>query len=1394
MKKVKLTIGILILVILMAAGWLIWQKTASKTKVALVNFQKFQTTSLIQSNKDKFIEFKEVSFDNLDELKNYDFVLGFAMGMKLDAEQRERLKKMMKEGTHMYLYSATNPENNLCNLDSIQKEEIDLYLKNGNKKNYQSLARYIRQNIDQKRFFVTPPDKLVELAEDVYYHLDEYLSFKTINEYESYLKKNNFFKENANKIAIIGGLNDPYSGNRENLDSLIVKLQNKGFNVYPVSSTFDRLKFLKEIQPDAVIHFAHGRLVVGQADSVVGWLKERNIPVFVPVTILQTKNEWIKDPMGLMGGFLSQSVVMPEIDGGIYPYVLNTQELDKDNLYVFKAVPERLNNFTQIITNFINLKKKNNSDKKIAIYFFKGPGKESLVAQGLETIPSLYNLLKRLKAEGYKVEDLPATEKEFEKIVMSQGSVMSTYAEGAFDEFLKNGNPELIEKSVYESWVNQSLTKEKYKEVTDLYGQALGNYMNVSQNGKSYIAVSRVQFGNIVLLPQPMAGLGGDSFAIVHGAKSPPPHTYIGSYLWTQYGFKADALIHFGTHGSLEFTPQKQIALSNEDWPDRMVGTVPHFYYYTIANIGESMMAKRRSYATLISYLSPAFMESQTRSQFKDLQNKIQYYYKSEESKQPQVSLEVKKIAVQMGIHRDLRLDSILTKPYTTEEVEKIENFSEEIANEKMNGQLYTSGVPYTSDKINSSVLAMSADPIAYSLAALDKQRSKVTEQQLKNKVFFSQKYLNPSKELVKQILSGKVINNSTICSIAGINEKELEEAKIIMTPVKRTFTRSPKKSETGKGKSPHSEAMKPSGKDVKPSHPKKVEYTKEQKIKARSILEIERTITNILNYKEGLEKSPEYEFRSLLNALSGGYIEPSSGGDAVANPNAVPTGRNLYSINAEATPTEIAWDRAKELVNQTLGQYVAKHGKYPKKVSYTFWSGEFIESEGTTIAQALYMLGVEPVRDAFGRVSDIQLIPSETLGRPRIDVVVQTSGQFRDLAASRLVLLSRAIEMASTAKDTRYENLVAKGTLDIEKTLVEQGVSPKDARQLSTQRIFGGINGMYGASIQEMVKSGDKWEDKNEIADTYINNMGAIYASDKDWGQFHKGLLRAALKNTDMVIQPRQNNTWGALSLDHVYEFMGGVNLAVKSVTGKEPDAFFADYRNHNNFKMQDLKEAIGVEARSTIFNEVYIKERMKGGASSAANFTEIITNTYGWNVMKPEVIDNEMWNQIYSTYVKDEKNLGTKEFFKNSSPAALEEITAIMLETARKGMWKASEDQLKQTALLHTEIVKEFGHSGSGFSGSNTKLQNFITTKVNKEQADQYKKNLAAMEKGVDAGSNNKDAMVLKKDEIRKGGESITGKKSFNGLIIVSIVAVLVILIILFIVKRRKKHQDNQ
>lgn len=1359
-KKSKVILGVCIVAAVLI-GMSVWNAWFSPTKIAFINFQTIQQGSISKANDNSSIKLSEVSINNLDRLTGYDMVFINGMGLRIVEEQRRRIQQAADKGIPIYTSMATNPANNICNLDSVQQNLIRGYLTNGGKANYRNMLNYIRKAIDGKISSIPEVEDPAERPGDILYHAgltnpDDELEFLTVTDYEKFMKDNLLYKEGARKIMITGQMADA--------TGLIEALEKEGYNVYPVQSMTKFMSFIDEVQPDAIINMAHGRM----GDKMVDYLKAKNILLFAPLTLNSLVDEWEKDPMGMAGGFMSQSIVTPEIDGAIRPFALFAQYEDEEGLRHSYAVPERLKTFTSTINNYLNLNTKPNSEKKVAIYYYKGPGQNALTAAGMEVVPSLYNLLVRMKQEGYNISGLPANAEELGKMIQAQGAVFNSYAEGAFNDFMQKGHPELITKDQYESWVKESLRPEKYQEVVDAFGEFPGNYM-ATNDGK--LGIARLQFGNVVLMPQNAAGSGDNSFQVIHGTHMAPPHAYIASYLWMQHGFKADALIHFGTHGSLEFTPKKQVALCSNDWPDRLVGTVPHFYIYSIGNVGEGMMAKRRSYATIQSYLTPPFLESSVRGIYRELMEKIKIYNNSHKENKDQESLAVKTLTVKMGIHRDLGLDSIANKPYTEDEIARVENFSEELATEKITGQLYTMGVPYEPERITSSVYAMATEPIAYSLLALDKQRDKATDAVSKHRSLFTQQYLTPARQLVEKLIANSSLaTDELICRTAGITPQELAQARQI-------------EAERNAPKGMMAMMMAAMGKATK-------EYSKEEIELALAVAEVERTIKNVGNYKNALLTSPEEELNSLMNALKGGYTAPTPGGDPIANPNALPTGRNMYAINAEATPTESAWEKGIALAKQTIDTYKQRHNdSIPRKVSYTLWSSEFIETGGATIAQVLYMLGVEPVRDAFGRVSDLKLIPSAELGRPRIDVVVQTSGQLRDIAASRLFLINRAVGMAAAAKDDKFENQVAASVVEAERVLTEKGVSPKDAREMASFRVFGGANGMYGTGIQGMVESGDRWESESEIADTYLNNMGAFYGDEKHWEVFQKFAFEAALNSTDVVVQPRQSNTWGALSLDHVYEFMGGMNLAVRNVTGKDPDAYLSDYRNRNNMKMQELKEAVGVESRTTILNPTYIKEKMKGGASAASEVAQTVTNTYGWNVMKPAAIDKELWDNIYDVYVKDEYKLNVKDFFEKQNPAALQEVTAVMMETARKGYWKASPEQLSNIAKLHTDLVRQFGPSGSGFTGDNAQLQQFIASQVDARTAANYNKELKQMKQATLDGEATQGGMVLKKQSSDAVQGAQEEQNSLNGGPIAGIVLVAFVVMLLILKKKRKK-----
>ncbi len=1388
-SRKRIILWLCLALVLIAILLVVWHRYFGATRIAFVNYQVTTLGQISKANDNSFIKIRELGADDFDRLADYDMVLVNGMGLRITADQRQQLIKAAEEGTPVLTTAATNPENRIVSVDSIQEKTIKEYLAGAGRRNYRNMLRYIRRDIDRKKIATGDPEAAVQAPDEMLYHPDmadssaEDVGFNSVNEYNAYLKRFDLLKPDAPAVVICGAMGDP--------TELIKALERTGNNIYAVRdfNSFMAKGHIDSVAPSAVINMAHGRM----GDHVVAYLRRANIPLFSPLNVNRPVEEWQNDKMGMSGGFMSQSIVTPEIDGAIRPFTLFGNYVNDEGLQELRAIPERLDAFVATVNNYLSLRHKPNSEKRLAIFYFKGPGQNALTASGMEVIPSLYNMLVKLRSEGYDVTGLPSSAKELGELIQRRGSVFGTYAEGDIADFMRSGDPLLISADRYAEWIEKSITPERYQEVVNIYGEFPGDFMSTPDG---QLGVARIELGNVVLLPQPAAGGGSDSFRMVHGTDAAPPHPYIAAYLWAREGFGADAIIHFGTHGSLEYTPRRQVALGSDDWPDRLIGNLPHIYVYTIGNVGEALIAKRRSYAGLQSYLTPPFMESSVRGIYRNLTEAIKTYDNllgagASEAQLLKAAGDVRRHTEQLGIHRELGLDSLIKDPYTEADIARIEQFSEELANEKITGRPYILGEPYEPSSIESSVYSMAVDPIAYSVYALDRLNGKASPDVDKHKSLFSSRYIEPARRLVGCLLADpSLADDRTVCSIAGITPDELALAREIDNSRKAPRgMMAMMMAMSGNARSGMPvDAGKPSGMPaMNGAEMPPAEYSRDDVNKAMAILKVEQAVLNVGNYKRLLSQSPRIELSSIVNALNGGFTAPSPGGDPIVNPNTLPTGRNLYGINAEATPGESAWEQGKMLAENTIKMYRRRHNdSVPRKVSYTLWSGEFIETEGATIAQVLYMLGVEPIRDAFGRVTDLRLIPSSELGRPRIDVVVQTSGQLRDLAASRLFLINRAVEMAAAAGDDEYVNQVSEGALEAERRLVEKGLSPKEAREISTFRVFGGVNGSYGTGIQQMVQAGDKWEDEKEIADVYLGNMGAFYGREDQWESVRQYAFEAALANTDAVIQPRQSNTWGPLSLDHVYEFMGGLNLAVRNVTGKDPDAYLSDYRNHNNMRMQEVKEAIGVESRTTIFNPAYIKEKMKGDAGAAGEFAEIVQNTYGWNVMKPQAIDNEMWNDIYDVYVDDRFELGVKGFFEDKNPAALQDISAVMMESARKGMWKASDEQLARLAELHAYLVGKYGASGSSNVLDNVPLREFMASKMNPATAQVYHDNISKARYAASADN----GMVMSRHTEDLASQSHS--QTVSSIVIVAIVIVALIIMIV-IVRRRRKNINS-
>ena len=441
---------------------------------------------------------------------------------------------------------------------------------------------------------------------------------------------------------------------------------------------------------------------------------------------------------------------------------------------------------------------------------------------------------------------------------------------------------------------------------------------------------------------------------------------------------------------------------------------------------------------------------------------------------------------------------------------------------------------------------------------------------------------------------------------------------------------------------------------------------------------------------KASLKACGKAEIASLLHALNGGYVPAGEGNDPVRNPEAIPTGRNFYGFNVDKVPSKEAFIMGKKLADKMINNYRKKNGSYPDKLGIILWGVETQRNEGVSESAALNLLGITPVWDKKDRVVDVRPIPGWALNRPRIDVLLQVAGLYRDTFGRVIKLLDRAVRMAGLLKDV--ENFVAIHNQKIEKILLKKGYNKDDAREFSKARVFGPMPGAYVHAMQELVPNSGVWETDKEIADLYIHHYSFAYG-DKFWGKSLKSVYKNNLKDVKITMHSRSSNVYNMLDNDDVYACLGGLSLAVKSQRGKYPDVMVANLQDGRHIKLEDLAKSIGKALRTRYLNPKWIQGMKKEGYAGAREMERFVEFMWGWQVTTPFAIDKTKWEQTYEVYVEDKYGMDLKKFFNKANPWAYQSMTARMLEAVRKGYWKADEKVKEKLAAEYALNVIEKG-----------------------------------------------------------------------------------------------------
>ncbi len=474
------------------------------------------------------------------------------------------------------------------------------------------------------------------------------------------------------------------------------------------------------------------------------------------------------------------------------------------------------------------------------------------------------------------------------------------------------------------------------------------------------------------------------------------------------------------------------------------------------------------------------------------------------------------------------------------------------------------------------------------------------------------------------------------------------------------------------------------------------------------------------------LKKSGNEELNSFVNALDGKYIRAGTGNDPIRNPSSLPTGKNFFAFDPRLIPSQSTYNFGEKLAEELISKYkLDNEGEYPSKVTINLWTVECIRNEGTMEAQALNLLGVRPVYNTSDQVVDLELIPKEELKRPRVDVVFTPSGLYRDIFPELMALLDKAVSLARTAIED--DNFVRQHILESEEKLKEMGVANDSlAQRIASVRLFTSPSGSYGTGISGSVEASGTWNDEMDLAEIYFNRMGYLYGQGF-WGtkvedehselpkDFSKDVFKNTLSGTKVALHSRSSNMYALLDNDDMFQYLGAVGLAVRTLDGKSPTVMLTNLIDPKAPMQETLDKFLGRELKTRYLNPKWIDEMINEGYAGSRFINKMIFNLWGWEATMPESVSDNDWNQVYETYINDKYELNIKERFKeNGNLFAYQSMLSRMLETVRKGNWNADKQAVDNMLLQFNETIKEVGLSCNLNVCNNEALIDYISNQI--------------------------------------------------------------------------------
>lgn len=1009
------------------------------------------------------------------------------------------------------------------------------------------------------------------------------------------------------------------------IDAQIAALEKHGLNVVPIFGDREEnvTKLARAARPAVLVEDRHGGMWQSTA-----LLKELDAPYLRPISMLATTNEeWLRDPRGLSTRDVGMFMALQESWGTLEPVVVGGLKESIQGFRLHEPIPDRVEAFAARAARWASLRRKSNAEKKIAlIYYNKGLGQDDLMRGSptggfMDAPESLMRFLPELQKAGFMVREVPASAAALIAAMKQGGRNIGPWAQGDLEKMVDQSNPVLVPLHEYQRWFDARLSEQNRKAMIEKFGPPPGRIMVVRRNGEPHLVLPRIEMGNVVLMPQPERGEKQDE-NLLHDRDTPPPHNYLAFYWWLEEQFHADAVVHWGTHGTLELLPGKEAGLSKDCWSDVCAGRLPVINLWITDNLGEATLSRRRSYAALVDHLPPPTLSAGLDDQMKNIHDDIHKFRSVEDGLlKEEFRKRITQQARESRLHGAAGHDGLLDDAA----VARLDDHLHNLLESRTPLSLHVLGEPPSAPEMVPYLVQILGEPFLDHLSAARGVARAPQEH--------AQQERASAARFLAEVLEG-----------------------------------------TG-----------PADLRMTPELEKDAAFARDMRLR-------------LLDSKK--------ELQGLVTALAGRYVEPGPGPEPIRNPASAPGGRNLYSLNPEEIPTRPAWETARKLVDELI------RTRRPRKIALDLNGMETMRDFGVMEGQIMALLGVRPVWNQNNLVIDVELVPAEELGRPRVEVFIAMGGQYKENFPSRVALLDKAVRLAAAAPE--QANPVRDAVAATHARLLQRGYSAARADQFAAARIFGTKPGnMTGTNILYLVPRSGVWDKEEEITSVYTDNMSYVYTGET-WGEKVDGLYEEALQNTDTVLRVWASNMTSQLSNHHAYEYLGGLSMAVKKVTGKSPAAVIADVRDPSGARVRDFEEVLAANLRSELLNRAWLQGMKSHDYAGAGHVTEMVKNTFGWSVTRRESVSQETWNEVYDVLVKDSLQLGLPEWFEKVSPHAMQEISATLLEAARKDLWKASPEQIDTLARLYASSVKSHGDSGGLVSGGNARLADYVGARL--------------------------------------------------------------------------------